>query len=201
MLNKKNFDIKTGTPELDETVNDMGKYLWQNIISLVNINRDYYRCLMQIMKTNKFKNINDVKVSADLVLKQGKMAESIGSHLIAVCQTNLNKIGQVVDNKNKLSVELMKDPLLIYHSKLDTLQTEVTENKKSLKNAEIKIALLEREKRDLLNILNSYDTEDVHKVSLEKRLQAEQQNNDQLRDMINLVFQKKVPFYNNFNRQ
>lgn len=195
----KNFDFKTGTPELDETVNEMGKNLWQNIISLVEINREYYRCLMHIMDTKNIKHFNDIKNDVVLALKQGERAESIGTELLTVCQTNMRKIAYVLDNENKLYSETMAyDPFLNYRSKLDELQSELAENKKNSKISASKIALLEREKRDLLNILNSYDSENVHKISLEKRLKVEQMNNDKLRDMINLVFKKKMPyFYNN----
>lgn len=196
----KNFDFKTGTPKLDETVNEMSKNLWQNIISLVDINRDYYRCLMDIMDTKNEKHFKDLKNDVVLALKRGEKAESFESELLTVCQTNLRKIAYVLDSENKSYGETMAyDPFLNYRSKLDDLQSELAENKKNLKISGSKIALLEREKRDLLNILNSYDSENVHKVSLEKRLKVEQMNNDKLRDMINLVFKKKMPYFYNDN--
>lgn len=196
----ENFNFKTDTPELDETVNDMGHNLWENIISLININRDYYQCLMQIMDTKKFNDLDNVKVYVGLALKQGERMENVESNLIAYCQSNMKKIGLVLDRKNKLYIESMtKDPFFIYHSKFNELKNELLKTKKSTKDAEYKNALLEREKRDLLNILNSYDNENVHKVSLEKQLKAEKLNNDKLREMISKVFKHKMPFYEHFN--
>ncbi|VVC25799.1 Hypothetical protein CINCED_3A024559 [Cinara cedri] len=194
-LVQENFDFKTGMPELDETVNDMGKQLLQIIMSLVNINRYYHRCLTDILDTKKFNNLNSVKNHVGSVLKQGNKAESTGSELITFCQTNLEKIGHVLDSKYKLPIESNNRKCIIYHSRLSVLQNELTEVKKSWKNTEHKIALLEREKRDLLNIKNSYDNENVHKVSLEKRIQAEQKRNVKLRAMMSKIFEQKMPSY------
>ncbi|VVC35068.1 Hypothetical protein CINCED_3A000032 [Cinara cedri] len=196
----ENFDFKTGTLELDETVNGEGEQMWQNIRSLVNINHDYYRCLTDILDTNKFNNLDSIKDHVGSVLKQGKKAESVEPDLIAYCHTNLEKNRQVTDNQHELNNDsITNDPFLIYHSKLSALQNELTESKKSKKIAEGKIASLERKNRDLLNILNSYENENVHRVSLERHLKAEQKNNEKLRDMITKDFKQKIPSYNIFS--
>ncbi|VVC27549.1 Hypothetical protein CINCED_3A002056, partial [Cinara cedri] len=196
----ENFDFKTGTLELDETVNGVGEQMWQNIRSLVNINHDYYRCLTDILDTNKFNNLDSIKDHVGSVLKQGKKAESVEPDLIAYCHTNLEKNRQVTDNQHELNNDsITNDPFLIYHSKLSALQNELTESKKSKKIAEGKIASLERKNRDLLNILNSYENENVHRVSLERHLKAEQKNNEKLRDMITKDFKQKIPSYNIFS--
>lgn len=197
----KNFDYTTDAIELDGTVNDTGEHLKRNIISLVNINRDYYRCLTQIMDTDKSNNLVDIKFEVGLALKQEERAYAVGTEIIAVCRTNLKKIGHVLDGENsKLYAGTMtRDPFLIDRLKANELEKELADNKKNSKNSENKIAILEREKRDLLNKLNSYDTESVHRVSLEKRLKAEQLKNDKLRDTISLVFKQKMPYIINKN--
>lgn len=197
----KNFDFTTDALELDETVNDTGEHLRRNIITLVNINRDYYRCLTQIMDTKKLNKLVDVKFEVGLALKQGERADAVGSEIIAVCQRNLKKIGLVLDNdNNKLYAGTRtKNPFLTDRLKVNELEKELADNKKNSKRSENKIAILEREKRDLLNELKSYDGESVHRVSLEKRLKAEQLKNDKLRDTISLVFKKKMSYMFNNN--
>lgn len=195
VLRSENIDFKTGTLELDAIFTTMGKRFWQNIVSLVSINNAYYQCLTQIMDNRKFKKLEDVKVHVNSVLKTaGNDCELIGSELLASSKEYMEKIGIVLDSK--LNEKLKRPPPSNHSSKLNALSMELAENKRRTKIAENSIAQLQKEKKDLLNILKSYDSENIHKISLEKRLEAEQQKNNELRDLINTIFKKKMPFNN-----
>jgi len=190
MLKSDNFDFKTGTLELDAILTTMGKRFWQNIVSAVSINNAYYQCLTQIMDNCKFKNLEDVKVHVNSVLKiAGDDWELIGSELLASSKEYMEKFGIVLDRK--LNEKSKKPPPSNHCSKMIALRIELAENKRRMKIAENSIAQLQKEKKDLLNILNSYDTENIHKVSLEKRLEVEKQNNDELRELISTIFKKE----------
>lgn len=189
-----NFDIKTNVVELDDMVNDMGRRFWEKVVSVVNINHCYYQCLTQIMDTQKFEHLDDVMNHVALVLNSGKETELIGLELVASCKEHLEKFGIILDSKLKFTQEFKKNTLLYSKIKLDKLTDELAEKKRSMKIAENKIVVLQKEKKDLLNILESYDSENIHKVSLEKRLKAEQDNNKKLREMISSIFNKKIPY-------
>ncbi|XP_015371441.1 PREDICTED: uncharacterized protein LOC107167065 [Diuraphis noxia] len=190
MLKSDNFDFKTGTLELDAILSTMGKRFWQNIVSMVSINNTYYQCLTQIMDNRKFKNLEGVKVHVNSVLKiAGDDWELIASELLASSKECMEKFGIVLDRK--LNEKVKKPPSSNHCSKMIALRIELDENKRRMKIAENSITQLQKEKKDLLNILNSYDTENIHKVSLEKRLEAEKQNNDELRDLISTIFKKE----------
>ncbi|XP_015371444.1 PREDICTED: uncharacterized protein LOC107167069 [Diuraphis noxia] len=176
--NSENTDFKTGMP----------KRFWQNIISLVNINNTYYQCLKQITDTQKFENIEDLMVHINLALKMaGDEFELIGSELIASSNQYLEKFGIILDSK--LNEKLKRvHPSSNNDSTMNALRMELAENKRCMKIAENSIAQLQKEKKDLLNILISYDSENINKVSLEKRLEAQKQTNDELRDLISKYY-------------
>lgn len=193
VLKSDEIDFKTGTPELDKMLTTMGKRFWQNIVSVVSINNAYYQCLMQIMDTRKFKNFEDVIVHVNSTLKiAGDDFEQIRSELVASSKECMEKFGIVLDSK--LNEKSKKTLPSNHNSKMSALKMQIAENKRRTKVAENSIAQLQKEKKDLLNILNSYDSEDIHKVTLEKRLEAEQLKNNELRDLISTIFKKKMPF-------
>lgn len=131
-------------------------------------------------------------VHIDLTLKMdGDESELIRSELITLSKQYLEKFGIVLDSKlneklNRVHSSTNND------SAINALRTELAENKMRTKIAENSIAQLQKEKKDLLNILISYDSENIHKVSLEKRLEAQKQINDELRDLISTIFKKKM---------
>lgn len=192
-LSSIDFDFKTGTPELDKTVTDIGKRFWQNVMLAVKTNQMYYQCLAQIVDTKLFNNLKDVIAHVTLTLEKGEESEHIGPDLIAICKEHLEKFGIVLDNK--LNNKLTESPLLTYQKKLNLLENELLENKRSMKIAENQITLLKKEKKDLMNIISSYDTVDIHKTSLEKRLKAEQKKNDELQGIVASVFNRKMHYY------
>jgi len=193
LLRSEKIDFKTGTLELDRILTTMGKSFWQNIVSVVSINNAYYQCLLQIMDNCKFKNLEDVKVHVNSVFKiAGDDHELIGSELLATSKEYMEKIGIVLGRK--LNEKLKKPPPSNHSSKISALSMELAQSKRRMKIAENSIAQLQKEKKDLLNILASYDSENIHKISLEKRLEAEQQKNNELRDLISAIFKKKMPF-------
>jgi len=193
VLRSENIDFKTGTLKLDTILTTMGKSFWQNIVSVVSINNAYYQCLSQIMDNSKFKNLEDVKVHVNSVLKiAGDDRELIGSELLATSKEYMEKIGTVLDGK--LNDKSKKSLPSNHSNKISALSMELAQSKRRMKIAENSIAQLQKEKKDLLNILNSYDSENIHKISLEKRLEAEQQKNNELRDLISTIFKKKMPF-------
>jgi len=121
----------------------------------------------------------------------GDESELIRSELITLSKQYLEKFGIVLDSKlneklNRVHSSTNND------SAINALRTELAENKMRTKIAENSIAQLQKEKKDLLNILISYDSENIHKVSLEKRLEAQKQINDELRDLISTIFKKKM---------
>ncbi|XP_025208654.1 uncharacterized protein LOC112604013 [Melanaphis sacchari] len=194
VLQSHDIDYKTETHELDEILKTMDRDFWQNIASVVNINNIYYQCLTQIIQdTQKFKNLEDVLVHVNSVLKTvGDGSEQMGLELITSYKKCLKKFGIVFDSK--LSDKLKETSLSSNDCKLNALKTELAENKKRAKIADNTIIQLRKEKRDLLNILTSYDAENIHGVSLEKRLEAEQQKNSELRELIATIFNEKNPF-------
>ncbi|CAI6354777.1 unnamed protein product [Macrosiphum euphorbiae] len=189
VLRSESIDFKTGTLELDTILTTMGKSFWQNIVSVVSINNAYYQCLLQIMDNRKFQNLEDVVAHVNSVLKiDGDDQELIGSELLATSKKYMEKIGIVLNEK-------LKKPQSsnLHSSKISALSMDVAQSKRRMKIAENSIAQLQKEKKDLLNILASYDSENIHKISLEKRLEAEQQKNNELRDLISTIFKKKMP--------
>ncbi|VVC25819.1 Hypothetical protein CINCED_3A021988 [Cinara cedri] len=133
MLNVKMFEGN----DTEKSVTDMGERLSQNVMSLVNINRVYYRCLTDILDTKKFNNLDSVKDHVGSVLKQKERAKSVGSEMIAYCQINLKKIRQISDSQYKLHIESITDhPIIIYHSQLSVFQNELNASKKITKIAE-----------------------------------------------------------------
>ncbi|XP_025198200.1 uncharacterized protein LOC112596656 [Melanaphis sacchari] len=193
VLKSNDIDFKTGTPELDKILTTMGKRFWQNIVSVVSVNNFYYQCLTQIMDTRKFKNLEDVIVHVNSTLKiAGDDFELIRSELVASSKEYMENFGSVLDSK--LNEKPKKTSFLNYDSNISVLRMELAKNKRYTKIAENSIAQFRKEKKDLLNILASYDSENIHKVSLEKRLEAEQQKNNELRDLIRIVFKEKMPF-------
>ncbi|XP_060845534.1 uncharacterized protein LOC132925130 [Rhopalosiphum padi] len=179
----KDFDFKIGTPER----------FWQNVVSVVSINNAYYQCLKQLIDKQKCKTLEDVIVHVDSMLKiAGDDSELIGLELVASSKQYFEKFGIVLDSK--LNEALKKSSFLTYDSKMTALRMELAENKRRTKIAENSVAQLQKEKKDLLNILTSYDSENIHKISLEKRLEVEQQQNNELRDLISNIFNKKMPF-------
>jgi hypothetical protein len=179
---------------LDKTVTDIGKRFWQNVMLAVETNRMYYQSLAQIFDTKQFKNLKDVMVHVALTLKKGEESQLIGPELIKICKEHLEKFGVVLNNK--LNDKPAKNSLLSYQKKLNLLENELLENKRSMKIVENQIILLKKEKRDLMNIISSYDTVDIHKTSLENRLKAEQKKNDKLQDIVASVFNRKMHYYN-----
>jgi len=193
VLKSDEIDFKTGTPELDKILIAMGQRFWQNIVSVVSVNDAYYQCLTQIMDTRKFKHFEDVIVHVNSTLKiAGDDFELIRSELVASSKEYMEKFGIVLNSKlNEKSKKILPSN---HNSKMNALRMELAENKRRTKIAENSIARLQKEKKDLLNILTSYDSENVHKVSLEKRLEAEKQKNNELRDLISTNFKKKILF-------
>lgn len=121
----------------------------------------------------------------------GDESELIGSELIASSNQYLEKFGIVLDSK--LNEKLKRDHSSPNNdSTINALRMELAENKRLTKIAENSIAQLQKEKKDLLNILISYDSENINKVSLEKRLEAQKKTNDELRDLISTIFKKKM---------
>lgn len=193
VLKSKNTDLKTGTPKMDEMFDSMGKCFWQNIVSVVSFNSIYHECLVQIINTKKIQNLEDLVVHVDLALKKaGDDSEIIGSELITSSKEYLEKFG--IEFDSKLNETFKRNPQSSHESKLSALRVELTENERRTKIAENSIALLQKEKNDLLNILTSYDSENIHKISLEKRIEAEQHKNKELRDIIGSMFKKEMPF-------
>jgi len=120
----------------------------------------------------------------------GDGSKLIGSELIASSEQYLEKFDIILDDK-------LNETLKRAYSSTDdditmrALRLELAENKKRRKIAENSIAQLQKEKKDLLNILTSYDSENIHKVSLEKRFEAERQKNNELRELISRYYIQK----------
>lgn len=188
------FDFKTGVPDLDEAMNEMGRRLWEKVISMIDLNHDYFECLTYIMNMQKVQTLEEVMVNVSETLKKGQTFELIGSELLASGEEFTKKIGIILNN-NKVSYELAKKSYLSTLNELVVLKNELAENKRNTKIAENQIAVLRKEKKDLLSILDSYDSENIHKVSLEKRLKAEQETNEKLREMVAVAYKKKLPLF------
>jgi len=185
------IDLQTSVSEVDTMVNDLGRRFRDSVISVVDVNNVYYQCLAQVMDTQKFQSIEDVKAHVALALKNEVKSDLIGSELTASCKEHLKKFHIVLDSK--LRDELTRNTHSNAKSKLDALKDELAGNKRNMKIFEDRIKILRKKKKDLLNILQSYNTENVNRVSLEKLLKAEQETNSKLREMISVVFRKKVP--------
>jgi hypothetical protein len=192
-LSSIEFDSKTDTPELDKTITDADKCFWQNVMLAVEANQMYHQSFAQIVDTKQFQNLKDVMVHVALTLEKGEESELIGPELISICKEHLEKFGVVLDNK--LNNKPAKNPLLIYQKKFNLLENELLEKKRSMKIAENQITLLKKEKKDLMNMIKSYDTMDIHKTSLEKQLNAEQKKNDKLQGIVASVFNRKINYY------
>jgi len=165
---------------------------WQNIVSMLSINNAYYKCLKQLIDKQKCKTLEDVILQVNSTLKTvGDDFEQIESEIVASAKQYLEKFGITLDSK--LNELLKKTLLLNYNSKMNALRMELAESKRYAQIAENSIAQLQKEKKDLMNILTSIDSENIHKISLEKRLEAEQQQNNELRDLISNIFEKKMP--------
>jgi len=188
------IDLQTSVPEVDAMANDLGRRFWDNVISVVNANNVYYQCLTRITDTQKCRSIEDVKAHVALALKNGAESDSIGPELIASCKERLRKFHIVLDGKPRDGST--RDTHLNAKSELDALNDELAGNKRNVKVLENSVKTLRKEKKDLLNILHSYNTENVNRVSLEKQLKAERETNGKLREMISVVFRKKVPYLN-----
>lgn len=181
--------------ELDKVMNNMDQHFWENIISLVNVNRVYYECLTQIMDFQKFQYLEDVIDHIEVTLNKVEGSELIGSKIIASYNENLKHIGTLVDSRLN-NDNLTKNSLSNSHNKLRELRKELVDTKRNLKIIENKTIMLQKEKRDLLNILDCYTNENIHKVSLEKQLKAEQENSNKLQKMITSIFKKKIIIHN-----
>lgn len=193
-ISSVDFNFKTGMPELDKTVNNLGLRFWQNVMLAVEANRMYYQCLAQIIDTRQFKDLKEVMdANFTLTLMKGEECELIGPELVAICKEHLKTFGTILDNK--INEKPAANPLLTYHEKLNVLENELAENKKSMKIAENQIVLLKKEKKDLMNIISSFENSDVNKTSLEKRLKAEQKKNDELQAIVASVFNRRMHYY------
>jgi len=171
----------------------MNRRFWENIVSMVSINNTYYQWLKEITDTWKFKNLEDVVFYANNLALQmaGDKSQLIGFELIDSSKQYLKKFGIVLDSK-------LNEKLRRAHSSSDdnivlmsALRLELAESKRRTKIAENSIAQLQKEKKDLLNILTSYDSENINKVSLEKRFEAERQKNNELRELISRYYIQK----------
>lgn len=159
---------------------------------MLSINNVYYQCLKQLLDKQKCKTLEDVILQVNSTLKTASDDfEQIESEIVASAKENLEKFDITLGSK--LNESLKKTSLLNYNSKMNALRTELAESKRYAQIAENSIAQLQKEKKDLMNILTSIDSENIHKISLEKRLEAEQQQNNELRDLISNIFDKKMP--------
>lgn len=176
------FDLKTGINELDEVVNGMGDDFWTKIMSVVNVNRAYHQCVSQIMDTQNVQSVEDIIRNVSLALQNENETERFESELIASCKENSVKLKIVLD----CSLKIMRDR----ENKLNSLKKQLVQKADETRIAENQVAILTKEKKDLLNISKSYVTENVHK--LEKKIEEEQRKNKELREMIASIFKKKV---------
>lgn len=190
-----NFDPQKNKSKIDTIVHNLDKEFYDNIISAVNINNAYHQCLSQIVNTEEFKSINKVRARVASTLKKEKKPDVVGSKLIASYKSHLKNIGTI--SGTKLQDEFAENfALLNNKTKLDDLKKELEIKNSELKNYENSIKILKKENRDLFNIIKDYDTENIHKVSLEIHLKAEREANSKLREMISSVFSEKFPFFN-----
>lgn len=193
--NPVNFDLKTTVSEVDELVEDLGRSFWDKIVAVVNVNNAYYQCLTHIMDTEKCRSVEDLKARVSVALKNGGETALIGTELISCCERYLKEFGNALDKRSR--VESGKSALSSNaKTELDALENELAETKRITKIYENRVAVLKKEKRDLLNILHDYDAENARKISLKKLLKAEQDANSKLREMISGVFNEKFPNLN-----
>lgn len=187
------FGLKNSNSDSDETEDNMDKRFWRNLIAMAKVNRVYYQCMTQVMDRQKFPRLKDVKQYVTLALKMGEESEFMESELVTQIKEYLKKFSIKINSK--LNQELNKTPYLSHHTQMSILRMELEKMKANLKIAEDNITLLQKENRDLLNTLNSYGHENIHKVSLKKLLESEQQKNDKLKETIASVFEKKMYSY------
>lgn len=186
------FNFKTGIPELDKVLNDLGNTFWEQIIFMMKANREYYECLTQIIDTRKFQNYRDVRIYVSSKLKNIDRLGYVESDLTPAFKAHLEKFTNMLDTE--LNEELPKLKFLSYRAKVNALRNELEEIKRNTKITEFNIKLLHKEKKDLMNILESYNTENLHKVPLEKRLKSEQEKHVELQAMVSAIFKNKIPF-------
>lgn len=187
-----NFDFKTGISELDKILNDMGDKFWELIVVMIKENRHYYECLTQILDTRKFQNLSDVRLYISSGLKKSDQMGFIKTELTPSFKKHLEKFTKMLDTE--LNEELPKLKFLSYRTKINVLRNELEEIKRKMKYAGINIKLLQKEKKDLMNILESYNTENVYKVPVAKRLKSEQEKHVELQAMVSTIFKNKMPF-------
>lgn len=77
-------------------------------------------------------------------------------------------------------------------TRVASLEADLAAARRAASKAERRVTALLNDKKHLLNILDGYERENVHKVSLEKQLEIEQENNRKLRAMIDSVYSKKM---------
>lgn len=186
------FDFKTGISELDKILNDLGNNFWEQIIFMMKANREYYECLTQIIDTRKFQNLKDVRLYVLSELKNRDRLGYVETDLTPAFKDHLEKFTKILNTE--LNEELPKLKFLSYRTKINALRNELEEIKRKTKIAEFNIKLLQKEKKDLMNILESYNTENSHKVPLEKRLKSEQEKHVELQEMVTTIFKNKMPF-------
>lgn len=186
------FDFKTGIPELDKILNDLGNNFWEQIIVMIKANRDYYECLTQIIDTRKFQTLRNVRLYVSSELKKKEQLGFVETDLTPSFNKHLEKFTKMLDTE--LNDELPKLKFLSYRSKINALRNELEEIKRNMKIVEFNIKLLQKEKKDLMNILESYNTENLHRVPLEKRLKSEQEKHVELQAMVSTIFKNKIPY-------
>ncbi|XP_050528210.1 uncharacterized protein LOC126898312 [Daktulosphaira vitifoliae] len=148
-------------------------------------NQAYSLCLKNIADAEKFQKLEDIIVYASTVLKSVNKLECDEREWIIACAKQILN-GQSIDKDQCTQLPYSTYP------RFSVVQYELEESKQHVNRLKIRMAMLRKEKRDLLNIIKSYDSERVNKLSLEKRLQAEQMKNDELRAIISSVYDKKV---------
>lgn len=186
------FEYTTGIPDIDKIVNGMGNLFWEQIISMIKVNRDYYQCLVKIMDSRNFQTLEDVRVYVALELKKVHELETAETKLTTSFYDNLDTLSNIMGSNNFNYVK-PQAVFVSYRNKMFALRHELEEIKRSMKSSENQIKLLQKEKKDLLNILDSYKTENVHKVPLEKRLRSEQEKHVELQAAVNTIFKNKIP--------
>lgn len=169
------------------TVLDLGvvdEELWRNVLEIMYTNQAYYSCLKNIADADKHQKLKDVTGYANSVLESvNELERDEREWIIAYAEQILNGLSIDREQCTRLSCDTCARNLAV--------QNELQESKQHVNNLKNKVAILRKEKRDLLNIIKSYESERVNKLSLEKRLQAEQMKNDELRNFISSVYEEK----------
>lgn len=187
------FGLKNSISDLDGTEDNMDKRFWRNLIAMAKVNRVYYLCMTKITDRQKFPSLKDIKEYVTTALKMGEESEFMESELVTYIKEYLEKFS--IKLNSKLNKELNKTPYLSHHTRLSKLRIELEKMKANMKIAKDNMILLQSENKDLLNKLNSYGHENIHKVSLKKLLESEQQKNDKLKETIASIFEKKMHSY------